>query len=132
MQQGKMVSAYSDAVKGAAENSNGAMNGFMGIGMMNMATGNVMGNAVAGPWQDTSKSTIDMRKQEEVKPEENSETTSQNVESDIWKCSCGTENTGKFCTNCGNPKPKNDECKNCGNKLAEGTKFCPNCGEKVD
>ncbi|MCR5205178.1 MAG: hypothetical protein K6E47_08965 [Lachnospiraceae bacterium] len=21
-----------------------------------------------------------------------------------WKCSCGTENTGKFCVNCGNPR----------------------------
>ena len=34
MQQGKMVDAYSEAVKSAAENSNGAMNGFMGIGMI--------------------------------------------------------------------------------------------------
>ena len=22
-----------------------------------------------------------------------------------WVCSCGTSNTGKFCCNCGNPKP---------------------------
>ena len=24
---------------------------------------------------------------------------------DSWVCSCGTSNTGKFCCNCGNPKP---------------------------
>ena len=23
-----------------------------------------------------------------------------------WKCCCGTENTGKFCINCGNPTSK--------------------------
>jgi hypothetical protein len=26
------------------------------------------------------------------------------VGDDVWKCRCGTENTGEFCTNCGNPK----------------------------
>ena len=24
---------------------------------------------------------------------------------DTWKCACGTENTGKFCSNCGSPRP---------------------------
>ena len=125
MQQGKMVSSYSDAVKAAAENSNGAMNGFMGIGMMNMATGNVMGNAVAGPWQDTSKSTIDMSKQEE-----SNEAVVEDVKDDTWKCKCGTENRGKFCSNCG--KQKTITCKKCNSQLEEGAKFCSNCGEKAE
>ena len=34
MQQGALVDAYSSAVKDAANNANGAANGFMGIGMM--------------------------------------------------------------------------------------------------
>ena len=38
MQQGRLVGAYADAVKDAANNSGGAANGFMGIGMMNMAS----------------------------------------------------------------------------------------------
>lgn len=66
MQQGKMVDAYAEAVKSAASNSNGAMNGFMGIGMMNMSSGNVMGSAVQGAWQNTEKSSIDLSKQENV------------------------------------------------------------------
>lgn len=134
MQQGKIVEAYSEAVKSAASNEAGAMNGFMGIGMMNMSTGNVMQNAVVAPWQNTEKSTIDLSKQEEqkeVKEEkvEEAKTENEQVE-EKWKCDCGIENEGKFCCNCGNPKPK--FCKKCNTKIEKGDKFCSNCGEKVE
>lgn len=60
MQQGTLVGAYSNAVQDAAKNANGAANGFMGIGMMNMASGNVMTGAATGPWQNgnTNNQTI--------------------------------------------------------------------------
>lgn len=121
MQQGKMVDAYSEAVKSAAANENGSMNGFMGIGMMNMSTGNIMGNAVANPWQNTASSTMDLNKEEKVETKENAES---------WKCDCGQENKGKFCSNCGNPRAK--LCKKCNTKIENGDKFCSNCGEKVE
>lgn len=129
MQQGKMVDAYSEAVKSAAANEAGVMNGFMGIGMMNMNTGNVMGNAVANPWQNTAGSTIDLSKQEEVK-EEKIEEPKQEETSNNWKCDCGADNDGKFCSNCGSAKAK--LCKKCSTKIEKGDKFCSNCGEKVE
>ena len=49
-----------------------------------------------------------------------------------WTCpDCNTQNTGKFCTNCGKPAPAPAEnagwfCPDCGTKN-EG-KFCTNCG----
>jgi membrane protease subunit (stomatin/prohibitin family) len=46
MQQGTLVEAYSEAVKGAAKNSNGAANGFLGVGMMNMAGNGIFGGAI--------------------------------------------------------------------------------------
>ena len=123
MQQGKMVDAYSEAVKNAAKNESGALNGFMGVGVMNMATGNVMGNAVANPWQDTQKSTIDLSKQEEQKVEEPVKETTEVVTEEpkqevksTWTCQCGKENEGNFCSNCGSKKPK--ACKKCNGKLA--------------
>lgn len=134
MQQGKMVDAYSEAVKSAAANENGAMNGFMGIGMMNMNTGNVMGNAVANPWQDTSKSTIDLSKQEKVNVEEvKEEVPVQETKSEEWNCTCGITTDGKFCPNCGTKRPEAPKkCANCGNVIEEGEKFCSECGTKVE
>lgn len=44
-----------------------------------------------------------------------------------WKCSCGAENTGKFCGNCGSAKPAEAWICSCG---AQNTgKFCGNCGK---
>ena len=48
------------------------------------------------------------------------------MQSDTWKCSCGEDNTGKYCVNCGSPKPSGKwKCPNC-NEENEG-KFCTNC-----
>lgn len=143
MQQGKMVSSYSDAVKSAAENSNGAMNGFMGIGMMNMATGNVMGNAVANPWQNTEGSKIDLSNEtkeetaqeektvvEEIVPQDTEINEEPTAQIEKWICSCGTENDGNFCINCGIPRKV--KCKKCGKELPSNAKFCPLCGTRVE
>ena len=137
MQQGKMVSAYSEAVKSAAENSAGAMNGFMGIGMMNMNTGNVVGGAVSGPWNNTENSKMDLSKQEEVTQKAETKTTEEpevaeeakEEASNKWDCECGIKNEGNFCVNCGSPRPR--ICKKCNSKLGKNAKFCSNCGEKV-
>ena len=120
LQQGRLTDAYADAIKSAAENDSGSMNGFMGIGMMNMAGNGIFGNMN----QNIS----------------NNSTTGQNqVNSSIvnkdekeWKCTkCGTVNTGKFCTECGNKRNEEKVCPKCGNKVEEGQKFCDECGEKM-
>ena len=87
MQQGTLTGAYANAVQEAAKNSSGAMNGFMGIGMMNMASNGIVGGATTGPWQNTQKSSINMEEQKNK-----------------IKCpKCGKENesTSKFCNECG-------------------------------
>ena len=54
-----------------------------------------------------------------------------------WKCSCGQENTGNYCSNCGKAKPQNDEnttgnnswnC-TCG-RIGNTGKYCDNCGKE--
>ena len=45
-----------------------------------------------------------------------------------WKCGCGTENTGKFCVECGARKPESGWTCSCGS-VNKG-KFCPECGAK--
>lgn len=55
-------------------------------------------------------------------------------EYDGWKCKCGSENTGKFCTECGTKKPvgiPQYQCTCCGWKPDEtmsSPKFCQECG----
>ncbi len=111
MQQGRLVGAYSDAVKDAANNANGSANGFMGIGMMNMASGGIIGGASQAPWQQN--------------------TTSSKSESNTWTCpNCKSTTTGNFCSECGTPKNSKKFCKKCGTELPSTAKFCPECGEK--
>ena len=110
MQQGSLVGDYGKALKDAANNENGAVNGMMGVGMVGMASGGVVGGAAAGPFQNQgATANIDPYAQggaggaavgveTEAKPaEENKEGAS------LKFCSnCGAKVTGgKFCTECG-------------------------------
>lgn len=52
MQQGRMTEAYANAVESAAQNANGAANGFMGIGMVNMMSGGMVGGNANSVWQN--------------------------------------------------------------------------------
>jgi len=99
-----LTGAQADAMRAAAENQNGAMTGFMGMGMaMNAAGGMNTQNLYA------------MGANQPKAPTEGG-----------WVCECGTENTGKFCQNCGKPKKTGWVCE-CG---AENTgNFCQNCGK---
>ena len=45
-----------------------------------------------------------------------------------WKCACGTENTGKFCMECGSPKPQPKETWKCSCGAENTGKFCMECG----
>ncbi len=60
---------------------------------------------------------------------------------DGWTCpSCGTANRGKFCQECGTPKPQpapqpRYRCDKCGWVPEDQThppKFCPECGDRFD
>ena len=57
-------------------------------------------------------------------------------QSEEWFCpSCGAQNNGKFCNNCGGMKPMRQMgCANCGWRAAEGQglpRFCPECGKPL-
>lgn len=102
-----LVGAQADAMKAAASNESGAMTGFMGMGMaMNTGAGMNPQNLFAmGQQQATQES---------------------------WKCVCGAQNTGKFCSECGAKRP--EPISNIGWTCSCGTlnkgKFCSECGAK--
>lgn len=47
-----------------------------------------------------------------------------------WKCKCGATATGKFCPECGSPKPVADDGWTCSCGTVNKGKFCQNCGAK--
>jgi len=57
---------------------------------------------------------------------------------DGWTCACGKVNKGKFCADCGKPKPAGVpqyKCDKCGwepQDKAHPPKFCPTCGDPFD
>ena len=125
-QQGVLTGSFGEAIKGAANNANGAATGMMGIGMMNMTSGNAFGGMMSG------------QKPEYMKPqgEQLKETKVSEPESvDLVKCpNCGTPITGRFCTECGTkkPEPVQDKfCPECGSKVSDSAKFCVNCGHQL-
>ncbi len=136
-----LAGAQAEAMKAAAQNENGAMTGFMGMGMaMNAGGGannmqnlyamgqqNAVQNEAAGEWVCGKCGNHSSGKF-------CSSCGTPKPESGSWKCSCGTDNTGNFCTNCGSKKNEKVKCGKCGYEPADPDnipKFCPECGEKI-
>ena len=46
-----------------------------------------------------------------------------------WKCACGAVNTGKFCAECGQPRPAPAGEWTCACGTVNKGKFCANCGQ---
>ena len=148
----RLVGAQADAMRTAAANENGAMQGFMGMGMAMNAGGNNAQNFFAMGQQ-----------QQQAVP--NPQAAPKDSSAAMgWKCACGAVNTGKFCSECGAKMPvvegwtcacgavnKGKFCSECGQKKPEGAvqykcdkcgwepekgtmppKFCPECGDKFD
>ena len=119
IQQGTMVGAYAQSMKDAANNPNGATNGFVGVGMANMASGGMMGGATTSPWQNAT-------------PVQNN-STNNTTSTETWECpNCKKQVNGNFCPDCGAKKPEKAFCPNCGKKVDKNTKFCPDCGTKLN
>ena len=116
-----LVAAQADAMKAAAGNSAGAMTGFMGMGMAAQAGGMNAQNLFAmGQQPMMGQPAPQQAVPQQTAPQQ---ATSQSAG---WTCSCGTINSGNFCSNCGSPKPSADWICSCGTK--NSGKFCSNCG----
>lgn len=103
MQQGALTGAYAQAVQDAANNAGGAANGFMGIGMMNMASGGMMGGVATNAFNQQGGNAT-----QNVNPYENN----QSVEGQA-----APVQGAKFCPNCGTKAAGGNFCINCGTKL---------------
>lgn len=112
-----LTSAQADAMRAAASNENGAMMGFMGMGMTQQA-----GGVNAQNLYEMS------RQQQAMNNQQNTQTNQDSTPSDGWTCACGAVNTGKFCTECGTPQPVDGWTCECG--TVNKGKFCMECGKQ--
>lgn len=125
-----LVGAQADAMKGAANNPNGAMMGFMGMGMANQMGGMNAQNLFAMGQQQGGPQGGPQGGQPNPSPQPGPQQPAAGGQpnSAAWTCKCGAVATGKFCPECGSPKPQEDgwTCSKCG-KINKG-KFCQECG----
>ncbi|MBR2520054.1 MAG: SPFH domain-containing protein [Selenomonadaceae bacterium] len=129
-----LTGAQADAMRDAANNSGGAMTGFMGMGMAQQAGGINAGNLFAMGQQQTQQQNRPATwKCSACGHDGNrgtfcSECGAKKPVVDEWKCECGAVNKGKFCAECGKPKPASSEWKcECG--ATNKGRFCAECGK---
>lgn len=107
----RLVGGQVEAMKTAAANQGGmgAMGGFFGMNMAQNA-GGVNAQDLYAMGQQQPQAT-------------------RSVQADTWTCSCGHGgNTGKFCVECGSPKPVGGDSWTCSCGAANQGRFCQNCG----
>lgn len=151
-QNAYLAHSQGEALKTAAANPNGGGMTMMGMGMGFGAMGM---NPMSAMQQNGAQNQMDMGAQ--IAAAVNNSAAKAPAEGS-WKCSCGAENTGNFCSQCGSKKPEQKSadswtcscgkentgkfCSECGNKKPESTtwtcscgkentgKFCSDCGSK--
>ena len=111
-----LTAAQAEAMKSAAANeSTGPMMAFAGMNMANMA-GGMNANTLFGM----------AAQQQAAAPQA---APAQAVAG--WTCACGNAgNTGKFCSECGQPQPADALGWTCSCGTVNKGKFCSNCGAK--
>lgn len=131
-----LVGAQAEAMKSAAANtSTGPMMAFAG---MNMATqaGGMDANALFAMGQQQNNTppvnpTPTAPSPAPASPSASSAEAPATASSAAsWTCACGAVNTGKFCIECGTPKPAPQAGWTCSCGAVNQGKFCPECGAK--
>lgn len=109
-----MVGAQASAMQAAASNQNaGPAMAFAGMNMASNAGGVNPSELFAMARNDPSQRSAQQEAQSPVQQES-------------WVCSCGNVNRGKFCSECGNPRPSVPWVCSCG--TVNKGKFCSECG----
>ncbi len=113
MAAAQLTQAQAEAMRAAASNEAGAMAGFMGMGMAQGLGGGVAADLFR------------------MKPGERAAARGGAAS---WTCACGAVNSGKFCSECGQPRPAAPAPAGAGEwtcacGAVNSGKFCSECGQ---
>ena len=129
-----LAGSQGDAMKMAAANKGGAAMAFMGMNMAGQAGGMNAQDLYAMGQQQTAQPAASQPAGWTCACGHTGNTgkfcgecgAPKPAPAGEWKCSCGAVNTGKFCGECGKPRPADEWTCSCGS-VNKG-KFCANCG----
>ncbi|MDO4345040.1 MAG: SPFH domain-containing protein [Eubacteriales bacterium] len=121
VREGYVQSAIAQGLQSAGSNPNGAMAGFMGMGMGMNTAGGFMGQASQNNMQQ-----MQMNQQAQTAGQQ-AQMNQQARTAGAWTCSCGAANSGKFCSQCGKPAPAAAWTCSCG--AVNNGNFCSQCGK---
>lgn len=119
-----LVGAQASAMQDAANNDAGAMTGFMGMGFAQGmgAASNAQSLYAMGQEQQAQQAA---QQQQQAAQQQAQQAAAPAADS--WQCACGATASGKFCTECGSPKPV-QEGWTCSCGTVNKGKFCMECG----
>ena len=135
IREGYMQGAAARGLEAAGSNAAGAMTGFMGMGAGMQTGAGFMGAASAANMRQMQMNqeqqmyqSQQMNQGQNTRPVPQMDQVQQGSPgAGNWTCSCGNVNAGKFCSECGSPRPVqgNWTC-SCG--TVNTGKFCAECG----
>ncbi len=108
IREGYLQGSIARGIEAAGSNANGAMAGFMGVGM----------GMQSGGFAAASQTNLQQMQMQQATAKETA---------DRWTCQCGHANSGKFCSECGKPAPRASWICQCGH--TNSGKFCSECGK---
>ena len=116
-----LAASAGQSMVNAGQNEGGSLAGFMGLGMAMNQGANLLGG-----YQQQQMAAQQAAAQQQAAQQQQAVAQAA---AGGWKCECGAENSGKFCQNCGKPKPAPVGVWKCECGAENSGKFCQNCGK---